>query len=162
MRGSLAVLLLAAIPAGADDVTLRKAKYDDLARYVAAQKGKVVLVDFWATFCPPCRRTFPHVVALHRKYQQQGLVVISVSVDDPTDAATVKDVKAFLAQNKATMMNVLLDETPEMWSEKLKADGIPVVFAFDRAGKIEKRWDEAPKADELEALIVKLLKKDKP
>ena len=44
-------------------------------------KGKVVILDFWATWCPPCRAAIPHLVELHKKYQQQGLEIIGISLD---------------------------------------------------------------------------------
>lgn len=46
-----------------------------------ALKGKVVILDFWATWCPPCRAAIPHLVELHKKYRDQGLVIIGISLD---------------------------------------------------------------------------------
>ena len=48
-------------------------------------------------------------------------------------------------------------EAPEVWLKKLKSDGVPVVFVFNRAGQIERKWTEAPKAEEIDELIEKLL-----
>jgi len=138
-------------------VTLHKVKYNDLSRFVAQNKGKVVLVDFWGTFCVPCRAAFPHVVALHQKYQKHGLVVVSVSVDDPGDEKTSEAVKKFLAQQKATMTNFLLDEAPEVWQKRLKSESVPLMFVFNRAGQIEKKYVEAPKPADLDGLVVRLL-----
>ncbi len=163
MKRTFAVLLLSALPASADEVTLNKVKYDELAKFVAGQKGKVVVVDFWATYCVPCKKSFPHLVALHQKYQRRGLVVVSVSVDDVNDGKAVAAAKTFLAQQKATMTNFLLDEPTDVWLKKLKTDGVPVVFAFNRAGQIERKWTESPKAEEMDALVEKLLaEKGKP
>ncbi|HDJ28540.1 MAG TPA: TlpA family protein disulfide reductase [Proteobacteria bacterium] len=44
-------------------------------------KGKVVILDFWATWCPPCRAAIPHLVEMHKKYRDQGLVVVGISLD---------------------------------------------------------------------------------
>ena len=44
-------------------------------------KGKVVILDFWATWCPPCRAAIPHLVEIHKKYRDQGLVVVGISLD---------------------------------------------------------------------------------
>src|SRR6202161_3443970 len=58
-------------------------------------KGKVILLDFWATWCPPCRKEIPGFVDLYRTYKSRGLVVIGVSMDDNDDTP---DVKRFAAQ----------------------------------------------------------------
>jgi thiol-disulfide isomerase/thioredoxin len=60
-------------------------------------KGKVVLLDFWATWCPPCRRALPHVRDIAKKFQDQPLVVLSVSLD--TDEQKWKD---FITKNEMT------------------------------------------------------------
>ena len=51
--------------------------------HLASQKGKVILLDFWATWCPPCKVEIPWFVEFQQKYGPQGLAVIGVSVDDP-------------------------------------------------------------------------------
>ena len=54
----------------------------ELAERIASHKGRAVLVDFWASWCQPCRKQFPHTVALSRKYPATDLVVIAVSLDE--------------------------------------------------------------------------------
>src|SRR5437764_15333129 len=157
MMRSVIGLLLAALPASADEVTLKNVKYEDLAKFVAGQRGKVVVVDFWASYCVPCRKAFPHLVALHRKNGGRGFVAVSVSVDDVKDKKAVTAARAFLSQQQATMTNFLLDEVPAVWLKKLKSDGVPVVFVFNRDGQIERKWTEAPDAEEMDQLIEKLL-----
>jgi peroxiredoxin len=96
---------------------------------------------------------------MHRKYASQGLVVLSVSVDDVNDKEAVDEVKKFLRDQKATMPNYLLDEPPEVWQKKLNAEAVPCTFVFNRAGEVEQKYLEVPKEGALEKLVEGLLKK---
>ena len=63
--------------------------------FIPSLKGKVVLLDFWATWCPPCRASLPHLVELYKQYHSQGLEVVGISND-----YALTDFREFLAQNK--------------------------------------------------------------
>lgn len=119
----------------AGDITLKVVKYDGLKEAVARERGKVVLVDFWGDFCPPCKKGFPKVVEMHKKYQPQGLTVISVAVDPLEDASVNAAVLKFLQAKGATFTNLLLDEPLSFWQEKLRTSEVPCLFVFDRQGK---------------------------
>jgi thiol-disulfide isomerase/thioredoxin len=159
-RLALAALLAAALPAlaQAQGVELKTVRYDQLIAAVKAQQGKVVVVDFWADYCVPCKREFPHLVELSQKYGGDGLVAISVTLDDPTDDAAKGRALKFLQAQKATFTNYLLDEKPEGWQEKLKIDGPPLVVVFNRQGNKEKEFKDEVNYAEIEKLAVKLLK----
>jgi len=91
-------------------------------------RGKVVLVNFWATWCPPCRKEMPDLDALYRQFGDKGLVVLAVSDEDSAK------VKPFLAEHKYSYP-ILLD--PGDKATKLMAvDGIPKSFVYDRNGKL--------------------------
>ncbi len=137
----LPLLALALLPADSPAVRLDSVRYDDLAAEVKALKGKVVLVDVWGTFCAPCREKFPHVVALHGKYASRGLSVISVSVDLPDDADAKTAAREFLVRQKATFRNVILSDPAEVWQAKWKVNGPPLLFLFDKAGRLAGRWE---------------------
>src|SRR5689334_22084768 len=86
--GAAAALLCVAAPAPAKNSSaVTPVDAAGLKRAVAARKGKVVLVNFWATWCIPCVEEFPDLVRLHNKYKAQGLDFVPVSVDMARDVA---------------------------------------------------------------------------
>ena len=91
-------------------------------------RGKVVLVNFWATWCPPCRKEMPDLDALYRRFKDEGLVILAISDED---ASTVK---TFLADRGITYP-ILLDPGRKV-NELLEVEGIPKSFVYDRAGKL--------------------------
>jgi peroxiredoxin len=91
-------------------------------------QGKVVLVNFWATWCPPCRKEIPDLEVLYKRFENQGLVILAISDE------TADKVKPFIAENKVTYP-VLLD--PDDNVHKLfDVEGIPHNFVYDRTGKL--------------------------
>src|SRR5262245_36471500 len=142
-------------PAG---IKLIDVHYSDLGARIKDQKGRVVVVDFWADYCPPCKREFPKLVELHRKYATAGLTCISVSLDDPADEAARGRALRFLTDKKATFANYLLDERPEFWQAKLKIDGPPCVFVFNRAGGLVKKFHDDVDYREIERIVIDALK----
>ena len=90
--------------------------------------GKVVLVNFWATWCPPCRKEMPDLDALYRKFKDKGLVVLAIS-----DEEMVK-VKPFLAERNLAFP-ILLDPGRKI-NDLFRVDGIPKTFIYNREGKL--------------------------
>jgi cytochrome c biogenesis protein CcmG/thiol:disulfide interchange protein DsbE len=114
-------------------------------------QGKVVVLDFWATWCPPCREEIPGFIELQQKYQAQGLAVIGVSVDQ-ADAGTVK---AFAEKLGINYPVVLADaKTPNVYDIEV----LPSTFIIDRAGHIVKQHLGFTPKSEIEAEIKPLLK----
>jgi peroxiredoxin len=91
-------------------------------------KGKVVLVNFWATWCPPCRKEMPDLNTLANRFAGQGLVILSISDEDASKVAP------YIAEHKFTYP-ILLDPGGKT-AQSFHVDGIPKSFVFDRAGKL--------------------------
>jgi peroxiredoxin len=91
-------------------------------------KGKVVLVNFWATWCPPCRKEMPDLQALYDRYKDQGFVVVSISDEEAAK------VQPFIAERKITYP-VLLDPGRKV-NDLFQVEGIPKSFVYNREGKL--------------------------
>ncbi len=139
--GGLAGRLAAEDLASSGNVKLETLKWAQFKeRLAAGGRAKYTLVDAWATTCGPCKENFPHLIEMHRKYAAKGLAVISLTLDDPTDAKAVAEAEKFLRQKKAVFTNVLLDETYGDGFDRLNINTIPAVFIFGADGKEVKRF----------------------
>lgn len=114
-----------------------------------AQRGKVVLVNFWATWCPPCRMETPSLVALDRDYAARGLEVVGVAMDD--DAASA--VPPFV-QKYGVRYPILLP-AGDLGGQDVS--GLPTTLLIDREGRIARRYlgliSEAAVKNDVEALL---------
>ncbi len=99
---------------------------------LADYKGKAVLLNFWATWCPPCKTEIPVFIELQEKYRARGFVVLGVSTDDPADA-----LRAFAAEHK--MNYPVLQATEELMDAYGPIWAIPVSILINRDGTICKK-----------------------
>lgn len=115
-------------------------------------KGKVVVLDFWATWCPPCREEIPGYVDLYRKYGKDGLVIVGASMDE----GGPKVVKDFVGKFGISYPVVMADDT--VVSAFGGMDAIPTTFLIDQNGQIRDKKVGAEPTDEYEQKIKALLR----
>ena len=154
-------LVLAALPAfGALDVgkpapPLDARLLDGTSYSLQAGRGKVVIVNFWATWCAPCRAEMPAIDAYYRKHRGEGLEVIAVSMDDPGSEEKVRNVMRAFSFPAALGPQSDFKGYQRIWR-------LPLTFVVDRDGVLrEKDWYGDPGIDErlLESTVTPLLAK---
>ena len=121
----------------APDFTLRdpQGKSVQLSRIVGE---RAVFLNFWATWCPPCREEMPTMERAYRDYQPRGLEILAVSIDAGTETAVAAKVRAFFAEFRLTFPAVLDSQGDVVNAYRLR--GLPTSFLIDRQGMI--RWVE--------------------
>jgi peroxiredoxin len=135
-RACLALLLACAVGSAAAAVQLSSSAPDFTLRSVAGanlrlqeQRGQVVLVNFWATWCGPCRQEMPHLNRIYDKYRASGFVLLGVNIDDDPRAA------ADLAAKLGLRFPVLLD-TDKQVSRAYDMSAMPATLLIDRDGRV--------------------------
>ncbi len=125
------------------DVTGREVSSDDL-------RGKVVLIDFWATWCGPCKKEMPGFQELQDRYGKQGLVVIGIAMD--TNSAGVIEFAKTLGVRYPLLLN-----SSELQQKLGEILGLPTTFVFDRQGTLHKKVIGFEYKEAYESLIEELL-----
>lgn len=157
MRHFLPVLLVlaAGLVLAADLKPIDESGY---SRFVASAKGKVLVVNFWATWCAPCRKEMPELVALAAKYRARGLEFATVAIDEESDRRTVAE---FLDKIKAPpptfIKNFQNDEKFISLVDSRWSGGLPFTVVYDRAGRKAHVVPGEVNLQQLEAVLRKLL-----
>ncbi|MFH2035959.1 MAG: TlpA disulfide reductase family protein [Candidatus Zixiibacteriota bacterium] len=115
-------------------------------------EGKVVYVDFWASWCVPCRQSFPWMREMYNRYHRDGFEIVAVNVDKEHSAAL-----KFLKENQTTFP-IVFDSTGEL-AKKYGLDAMPTSFLYNRDGKLvsQNRGFQKDEAAEMQERIQELL-----
>ncbi len=142
-----------AAESGAATVDLQVLDWDATNALVKQHQGKVVVMDVWATYCPPCIDEFPHLVRLHQSHGA-NVACISVSADfdgsgESNPQTHQEKVHKFLKEQKATFQNVLLS-TPaeELFGKKIVHESIPIVLIYNKKGELAAQFPDPKDPDE--------------
>lgn len=122
---------------------------------LAAYRGKVVVLDFWASWCVPCRRSFPWLNQMHAKYEDQGLVIIGVNLDHSEE-----DAAAFLAEFPADFQ-IHYDHEMRL-AQQFEVQAMPSSYVIGRDGEVRARHlgFKVKRQDEYEAVLVEALNEE--
>ena len=158
-----AALLVLVLPAFANDLVVGAPAPDVQAKLLngsdnfqlGSRRGHVVIINFWATWCPPCKAEMPTIQAYYDKHKGEGLEILAISMDDNRDLAEVKKV----AQQYSFLMAMKSESNfkglGRIWR-------MPTTFVVDRDGNLRKNGhvgDAEITLAELEALVTPLLSK---
>jgi len=123
-----------------------------IQRSLSDYRGQVVLVNLWATWCPPCKAEMPNLQAFYSKYRDAGFIVIAVEDGDPT-----ADVAAFVKDYGLTFP-VWLDPTYQATDHVFKTPNLPSSYVIDRNGRVRLAWVGAISTGNLEKFIAPIIK----
>ncbi len=98
------------------------------------QLGNITVVDFWAGWCSPCIKRFPHMVEMHHKYKDRGVSFISLNLDEQGDKESIDWANDFLERIKAVFPNYHMDENMSEAFERLDLLGLPTVRIYATDG----------------------------
>jgi thiol-disulfide isomerase/thioredoxin len=141
--------------------TVTPLKPADFNKFKDAAKGKVLVINFWATWCGPCIAEFPEFVALDTKYRSKGVKVVGITVDDPSDVKP--KVIPFIKKHKVKFDIVLQDtDDPQEMMDMINKDWpgglLPATFIYDKQGNLAYSRFSIIDRDLLVAEIEKALK----
>jgi thiol-disulfide isomerase/thioredoxin len=141
-------------------VSIEKIDINKFNEWLVEQKGNVVLVDYWATWCTPCIKKFPKVVSLHGALSGKGLVVCSVCLDEikADDTEKMDLVKNHLQRFGARFDNFVVVGSGIESFEDFDLQALPTCRVFDANGKLLKEFEGEFEFDEVEMLIHQQLK----
>ncbi|HVB86410.1 MAG TPA: TlpA disulfide reductase family protein [Candidatus Dormibacteraeota bacterium] len=161
------VLLIAGIkaaPARADyQASFKVVTPDQLKDVIAANKGKVVYLNFFATYCVPCRSEFPDIVKLQKELGDQGLQVIEVSMNDHTDPSDNAAMKQYLEHMRPTFPVYIASSVEDSFysavNPKWEKDGeaLPMTTIYDRNGNPAHYYEKALNLQQMEQDVKPLL-----
>jgi peroxiredoxin len=114
-------------------------------------RGRVILVNFFATWCPPCRQEIPELIKIYQKNNKNGLVVIGISMDDEEFPYVIRN----FAKKMKVPYPILIGNEDVAYHYRIM--GIPATFLIDREGKIQQRFDGLVPQSLLEKNINELL-----
>lgn len=151
-------ILLAASVSASETGSVIVVEAEDIKTIISGNAGKVVVLNFWATWCPPCIKEFPDIIKLYDEYEARGLEVIAVSMNEPDELEEVaeflyKHNPPFPIYRAASAEEEFYTEFEEKWWGEM-----PMTMIYDKAGNVANMHKKALTYEEFENEISILLK----
>ena len=153
----LVVVACLALPAGAQRGDVAAVTPDELHAIIARHAGKVVVVNFWASWCPPCRTEFPDIMAVDRDYRARGVQVLAVSMNAPDET---EDIAGFLQTFQPSFSVYRAADPEDGFYQGVSREWfgeLPVTLVVDAAGQIAHFHKKPVTYDELAGDLAPLL-----
>ena len=156
-------LVAPAHPAARPDADLKVVQPQDVKDIIAANKGKVVFLNFFATYCVPCHTEFPEIIKLSKKYKDAGVQVVEISMNDATDASDKAAMAKYLDETKPPFQVYIASSLEDdfykgvspQWAKD--GEGLPMTMIFDRDGKMVHYYQRALSFADMERDVTPLL-----
>jgi len=98
-------------------------------------RGRIVVVDLWATWCVPCVARFPKMIAMSKRWRPKGVTFVSLSLDDRAEPGSYDHVLKFLKEHDARIPNFMMNEVLPDAFDKLNLNSVPAVIIYDAGGR---------------------------
>lgn len=136
---------------------VRESSPERILNYAKELKSPLLLVNFWASWCEPCKEEFPHILNLRKKYAEKGLQVVFISVDDRDDRSAAE---TFLRDQGVDFPSFIKGKQPMSFVSKIFpqwSGAVPASIIFDKDMKIVEAWEGDASFEEFETRVKKHL-----
>jgi thiol-disulfide isomerase/thioredoxin len=139
MRAALALAAAALVTGAVHAQALVPVTHEEWQQALAAHRGEIVVVDYWATWCLPCLERFPRMVELARRHEGDGVAFIAFALDDLDDAGAMQQAEAFVREQGGPIEHYVTREPIPVAFERLDLLGIPAVHLYGRDGTLARK-----------------------
>lgn len=128
-----------------DGITAEIASWEHTQEFIQKQKGKVVVLDLWSTWCEPCLREFPHLVELHKQFPEKVICIsFNLNYDGSKNyppESNEEELMEFYVKQKADIVNIISSTPDQDLYQSINLAAIPAAYVYGPDGKLAKRFD---------------------
>lgn len=130
-----------------EKIEAKIASWEDVQKFVKLQTGKIVVIDIWSTWCDPCMREYPHLVALQKKYPKQ-VVCLSFNLnydglEDSPPESHKDEIMEFLVKQDSQLTNIISNVAGDDFYDANDLGSVPVVYVYNSDGTLNKIFQDS-------------------